>query len=168
MKNKKLHHIKSSGFTIPENYFDAFEKKLQDKIQGETSLAPNVSSGFKTPEGYFETLESNIFEKVSVEHKSKVVSLINRRTLIYVSGIAAAIVLLLYLWPFDNQHSFDTLEMETVENYVLDENFSSYEIASLLTEEELHNDITVEHKLNEEHIQDYLLENADLEVLMID
>jgi hypothetical protein len=167
MKNKNLHNIKSSGFKIPEDYFDTLEKKVLNKIDGGYTLKNIKSNSFKVPENYFDTIESRITERLSEEDQdTKVISLINKKTVIYISSIAAAILILFNLTIFDNHPSFDNLETETVENYILDENISSYEMASLFSTDLLNESDFVEHDFDEENLKEYLLNNADIEALI--
>ncbi|GAL67572.1 hypothetical protein [Jejuia pallidilutea] len=46
MKNRKLHHIKSHGFKVPKDYFNAFEENLLNRIEEEAHL-PKTETGFK-------------------------------------------------------------------------------------------------------------------------
>ncbi|MCF7568573.1 hypothetical protein L3X37_09370 [Sabulilitoribacter arenilitoris] len=168
MKDKKLHNIKSTGFEVPKGYFDAFEENLLNKISKEENTLNVNSNGFKTPEGYFDSLEERIIQNLSEEKETKVIPLINRKTIIYISSIAAAVLLLFNLSIFESSFTVGDLETETVENYVIDENISSYEIASLLTEDELNEDNLVDYNFEEENIEEYLLNNADIEELLIE
>ncbi|MFD2727287.1 hypothetical protein [Hyunsoonleella rubra] len=168
MKDKKLHNIKSTGFKVPKDYFDSFEASMLDKIQNERHLNDISSAGFKTPQNYFDTLESKVFKKLSEEKDTKVVKFNFRQTMIYISGVAAAVLIILNLPIFESNPSFDNLETETVENYIIDENISSYEIASLMSDEELNENDFVNYNLDKENIEEYLLNNADLESLMIE
>ncbi len=169
MKNKNLHNIKSSGFKVPNAYFDTFEKKILNNIDEAHSLNNIKSTSFKVPENYFDSIETRITERISEEvQETKVISLINKKTVIYISSIAAAILILFNLSIFDNNPSFDNLETETVENYILDENISSYEMASLFSTDQLHESDFIEHEFDEENLKEYLLNNADIEALMLE
>ncbi|MEW4924764.1 hypothetical protein [Algibacter sp. 2305UL17-15] len=168
MKNENLHHIKSTGFKAPDNYFESFDEKILKKLNIESNLADIKATGFKIPDGYFETLEDRIIGKVSDKKETKVIPLSSKKTFIYVSSIAAAILLLFNLSIFDSKPSFGSLETETVENYIIDENISSYEIASLLTEEQMNEDLFIDYNLDHDNLEEYLLDNADIEVLMIE
>ncbi|MEC3908348.1 hypothetical protein VOI54_15060 [Tamlana sp. 2201CG12-4] len=167
MKNIKLNDIKSTGFNLPDGYLESFDDKLLNKLEGKTQLE-SINSGFKTPEGYFKTVEETIINKVSINQKTKVISLVNKKTVIYISSIAAAVLLLFNLSIFEKQPSFNNLDTESVENYLIDENMSSYEIASLLTDEQLNDEDFIEHSLEEENIEEYLIEHADIETLMLE
>ena len=164
MKNEKLKHIKSTGFKTPNDYFESFEEKIFSKLNTESQLDSIKETGFKVPDGYFDSVNDEILN----QKEPKVIQLFSKRNLIYVSSIAAAILLLFNLSLLDKDPTFDNLETETVENYIIDENITSYEIAALLTEKQIDEDITIEHNFNEDSIEAYLLDNADIESLMIE
>ena len=107
-------------------------------------------------------------QKVLSESQSKIISIFNTKTLIYTSGIAAAVLLLFNLSIFNSEPSFDSLKTETVENYLISEGISSYEIASLLTAEELNENKFVDLNLEKNNIETYLLNNVDIEDLMVE
>ena len=67
-----------------------------------------------------------------------------------------------------NVENINDLDVELVENYMLEEDLDTYELASLLTEEEIttiNTDIFTE-TYDDAILEDYLLENADLEDIM--
>lgn len=165
MKNKKLHNIKSVGFKTPNDYFESFDEKIFSKLNTESQLNSIKETGFKVPDYYFESLNDKILNN---NLENKVIQLLSRRNLVYISGIAAAILLLFNLSLFDNKPSFDNLENESVENYIFDEDISSYEIAALLGDEPIEENFIIEHNFNADNIEEYLLENADIEDLMIE
>lgn len=168
MKNKKLHNIKSTGFKTPDNYFESFDDKIFSKLNTENPLDSIKKTGFKVPDDYFESFNNTIFEKSLGNKESKVIPLFSKRNLVYVSSIAAAILLLFNLSIFDNKPTFDNLDIETVESFIEDENISSYDIAALLTDEQIAEDIIIEFTVNEDNIEEYLLNNTDLEDLMLE
>lgn len=168
MKNKKLNTVKSTGFKVPKMYFDAFENNLLSKIDKEENILNVNSTGFKTPKGYFDSLEERIIQNTSNKKETKVISLINKKTVVFISSIAAAVLLLFNLSIFENNITFGDIETETVQNYIIDENISSYEIASLFNDEELNEDTLINHNFEEENIEEYLLNNADIESLLIE
>jgi hypothetical protein len=168
MKDKNLHNIKSAGFKIPKDYFDTLDKKILNNIDDANALKNIKSTSFKVPENYFDTIEKQITDKLSKEQETKVISLINKKTIIYISSIAAAILILFNLSIFDNNPSFDNLETETVENYIINESISSYEIASLFTTDQLSESDFFEYEFDEKNLEEYLLNNADIEALMIE
>jgi len=168
MKDKKLHNIKSAGFKIPNDYFESLNDKIFSKLSNESQLDSIKETSFKVPDDYFESFNATIFEKILGEKEAKVIQLFSKRNLIYVSSIAAAILLLFNLSIFEIKPAFDNLETETVENYIIDENISSYEIAALLSDEHIEENLIIDYSINEDNIEEYLLNNADIEALMIE
>ena len=163
MKNEKLHTIKNSGFKVPQDYFEGIE----DAILNEAKLKSIVSdSGLNVPESYFENLEASILDKALVKNETKVISLFSKRNLIYLSGIAAAVLLLFNLSIFNSVVTFDSLDAELVENYFDENNLNSLEIASLFEDTELENIDTNFITLEDESLEDYLLENSTLDDLI--
>lgn len=163
MDKNKLHNIKNTGFKAPDGYFDDLEDSIVLQLKLQKKLD---SSGFKTPDKYFDSLEDKILDKV--KNEPKVISLFSKRNLLYASSIAAAIVILFGIFLKNDDLSFDDLEITSIENYLYDEDFDSYEIASMFTVEELSSASFVESELSEDIIQDYLLENVSIEDLLIE
>ena len=164
MQTNKLHNIKETGFKVPKDYFDTLEDTVLDNIKlKEQSSEP----GFKTPDNYFETLEDTILSKVSEKESPKVISIFSRRNLIYASSIAAAVLLLLNLSIFENESGWEDIEAETVENYIINENMGSYEIASLLIDEELNEDNLTDIEFSDEALENYFLDHTTVEDLII-
>ncbi len=137
MKQNKLHIIKKTGFSLPNNYF--------------------------------ESIEDSILNKVSPEKETtKVISIFTKRNLMYISSIAAAILLLFNLSLFGNKPNFDSLDSATVENYIINEDITSLQIASLLTSQELIEDNFIDYNLSEEHVENYILDHVDIEDIMLE
>lgn len=165
MKKNKIHNINETGFKVPNDYFS----NLDDSILTHIKLKEKINnSGFITPQNYFETLEKNIIEKISKKESIKVIPLFSKRNIIYVSSIAAAVLLLFNLSIFDKKSDWDKLDTETVENYIIEENIGSYEIASLLSEDSFIEENFIIQGINEEHLETYLLDNLDIEDFIIE
>jgi hypothetical protein len=160
--NKKF-NITKTGFKAPENYFESVEDSVFSKIKSENSLKSVKDSGYKIPEGYLDTVEENILNKLNNE--TKVVSLFTRKNLVYISGMAAAILILFAIFIKNNNPLTEELDYQVVEAYILEQDINTYELASLLTDEEL-SDMTLEimdDAFDEEDMEDYLLENVNIE-----
>lgn len=165
MKKNILQTKYSSGFKLPKHYFDG----LENKILAETKLDTIKNSGFKTPGNYFETIETTILSKVAEEQENtKVISMFTKKHLIYVSSIAAAIVLLFNVSNFDNDLNFDDLDSDTVENYIINEDISSLELASLLTSKELNEANFINYDLSGADIENYILDHIDIEDIILE
>jgi len=159
--NRNLNKIKGSGFKAPENYFQGLENSVLNKIK----LKDIETPGFTMPKGYLDTLEDNVLAKVSENKDTKVINLFSRRNLLYVSSIAASILLLFNLSVFESNRtaSFDTLDTATVENYIMNEYINSYDMASLLTDENIVEEDFIEHSFSDENVENYILNNIDIE-----
>lgn len=148
---------KNSPFKVPKDYFKCFdanffiEQELKDKVQ---------KTGFKTPDGYL-----NDFN-VSIPKTSKVTNLrkLNKKYSIYISKIAAALILLfMFIMPKkDNEE----VSLEILEDYLLSEVDQSDLLSNILTLDEL-NDLYILNVSSSE-IENYLLQNASIETLLID
>ncbi|VAV84789.1 hypothetical protein MNBD_BACTEROID02-476 [hydrothermal vent metagenome] len=162
---KDLNNIKNTGFKVPKDYFNTLEDTILSKIKAESILKNIDSPGFEMPNGYLDTLEDTVFNTLPKKENSKVISLFSKKNLIYISGVAAAIVIMFgFFWNNTNASEME-LDYEMVESYLIDQNISSYEIASLLTEEELSNidSEIMNEAFNDEGMEDYLLENVNFE-----
>lgn len=164
MKKEKLHNIKSSGFKTPKNYFNAYNDKLFERLNIKENIEGVTDSGFTTPKDYFETLDDKILS--NLEDKP-VVRLNTRKTLYYVAGIAASLILLFAIF-INNGNKTQELSAEMVETYFENSDLDSYELAELLVEADiLEEDFTiVETEYKEENLESYLLENTDIETIL--
>ena len=148
---------KNSPFKVPKDYFKSFdanffiEQELKNKVQ---------KTGFKTPDGYL-----NDFN-VSIPKTSKVTNLrkLNKKYSIYISGIAAALILLfMFIMPKkDNEEA----SLGIIEDYLLSEVDQSDLLSNILTLDEL-NDLYILNVSSSE-IENYLLQNESIETLLID
>ena len=169
MENNKLHNIKSTGFKTPDNYFESLDDAIFSKLAEDNLSAKIDSSGFKVPEGYFETIDAKILSAIDEKADSKVISMFSWKKVGYISGIAASLVLAFnFLFTNTNDLTFDDLETASIENYLLNEDLSAYEIAPYLGLTELNSDNFIDNTMNASDIEDYLLHNSDIEQLIID
>lgn len=163
--NKDLKHTKDQGFKVPKDYFETLEDNIMSNIALDSQISKDQSSGLKAPKDYFDTLEDNIFSKLETPNETKVIPLFGKRNILYFSSIAALLLLMLAI--FVNTDS-EELDYDLVENYIYNEDVDVYELAALLTDEELNN-IQMEI-MNSTYIEDdmesYLLNNVNLEDLI--
>ena len=91
--------------------------------------------------------------------------LFSRKKVYYISGIAASLLLMLAVF---NGSATDEFSVEMVENYFAESSLDSYELAELLSDANiLEYDFTITEINNTEKIlEDYLLENADIEAII--
>ncbi|WP_040278082.1 hypothetical protein [Psychroserpens damuponensis] len=166
MKQKKLDDINTSGFKVPKDYFS----QVEEQILSDTPLKNKVEhSGFDIPDSYFDTLEERIFESLDTTQDTKVIPLINWKKVIYGSAIAASLVLMFNVfYNASEELTFDSLDLASIEDYIADENFTSYELSQLLTYEELSNDNFLESEITQDQLKDYLLNSSNIEDLIIE
>ena len=131
MKTKKR-----NPFKVPKGYFNSLEKSLLKKTQVDFN-----ASGYKTPNNYFNELEKEIFKKtlkISKLNNSKIL----KNTLLTFSGIAVSIIMFyITITPYSvppKSYAIQDKEVfeDFIETYYL-EDFESYEIFSLLEENEI-------------------------------
>lgn len=163
-----LNNIKNPGFKTPDNYFETVEDNIMDAIKQENALNLSTETGFKTPNNYFNNLEDVIISKIETKNSPKVIALFTKRNLLYASSIAAAVLLFFNLSIFDKEITFDSLNTETVENYIIDEGISSYELAALLPNDGLIETDFIQQNITDITLENYLLDNFDFEELIIE
>ncbi|TCK68909.1 hypothetical protein DFQ05_0419 [Winogradskyella wandonensis] len=166
MKKDKLHNINSSGFKAPNGYFESFDEKLMQRLEDANSFSKVESPGFKTPEAYFDTIEDNVLNRLNTEKQTPVISLFRNKKLYYISGIAASLLLLFAI--FINKSTTSDLSVEMVENYFLNSDLDTYELAELLEDADIleENFTITETNFNQDNLEEYLLENADIEAII--
>ena len=167
---------KKNKFKTPEGYFDNFHDRLMDRIKKEDSQEENSiipkSDGFAVPETYFEDLTPKVMAQLEPK-EVKVVQLKSYKKIYYsIAGVAA--VLLLF-FGLNGNHTdtvtFDDLANSELEAYfdTTDFNLSSYEIAEVISLEQIELSDMLDHNLGEEQILEYLDENVeDIEDLNLD
>ena len=165
MKPKDLKDIQDSGFKIPTGYLEEFE----DSILKFASLKEKVSdSGFSIPEGYFDSVESKILSQIPEKESRKVISLINKKSIIYTTSIAASLVLMFNLIDFNTKIDINSIETSTIESYLNSEDFDSDELAALLIDSDFLDDSFDTMNFSEEAIEDYVYDNLELDDLYIE
>lgn len=159
---------KNNAFKTPEGYFDNLAERIADRLEERNEDLPNFNldheKGFKVPEGYFENLKDAILKKQN-GGEAKVVKLHPYRKFYIAAASIAAITLLLLAFPWNTKENlaFEDLASTEIEDY-FEENeleLSSYEIAEVLSVEELEVNDILDTELNQENIIDYLDEHVD-------
>jgi hypothetical protein len=157
MKEKK----NKTGLNTPEGYFEGFEERMMLKVM-EDSLPG--SSGFKVPEGYFEQFEVKPPIAEGTGADIPVISIFSKRTLLYVSGVAASLVLLIsVLNNKEEQLTMDSLSVASVEAYINDgeADIDVYDVMAVLNEDELESLSIPSEIVTEQNLEEYLIENLD-------
>lgn len=166
MENKKLHSITSTGFKTPDNYFESFEAKLKERLTKKELIKDIDASGFKVPENYFNTLDDKILSQL-IDDKP-VINFKSRQTFYYIAGIAASLVLMFNIFYSSEAITINDLETASIENYLEEGDFTSYDLAVLLTESELNKTNFIDNEISENTIEDYLLNTIEIEDLIIE
>lgn len=169
MKKVNLKDIRTTGFKTPEGYFTEVEEKILSSTESSTALTHQYKQPFKTPDSYFSAFNDKVLKELATadnNDKPKVVNLQSRASFYYIAGIAASLMLLVAI--LINKTNTDELSVDIVENYLVQQDLTSYELAELLAEANLLNDdfMIVETTYNEEQLETYLIDNVDLEQII--
>ena len=161
MKKIDLHNIRNTGFKTPDNYFNSFEENLLTELK----LKEQVSNtGMKAPSGYFENFKITVPVNKTTKSESKVISLFRNQKWLVAASVAAVFVLFIFL-PKEQSNALDfaSLENESIENYILTNDFESVELNNLITNTEAFENAIMEEALSDVSLEDYLYDNAELE-----
>ena len=148
---------KNLPFKVPKGYFEMFDAAFFNELELKTKVN---RTGFKSPDGYL-----NEFN-VSIPKTSKVTNLrkLNKKYSFYLSGIAAAMVLMfMFSWPSENTQE---ISIEILENYLINEGDQIEALSNILTLEDLNELSTT--KVSYSEIENYILQNTSVETLLID
>lgn len=167
MKEDKLHHIKSTGFKAPDQYFESFQINLFDRLNKKEAIDGIETSGYVVPKDYFDSVEYNIFDKLNTQDKP-VIHLRSRKTFYTIAGIAASFVLLINLFLNNNNSiTIDTLETAALESYLYQEDYTSDDIASLFKSDDISETSFIDVTISDEMLNQYL-ESIETEDLILD
>ena len=124
-----------------------------------------IKSGFKVPENYFEQFEAKMMEQISKEKETKVVSLFYRKQ-VWISSIAAVILLAIAIPVYFNMAKENNLDAVTIEVYLSQQQgIGITELSKHLTDEdiaELENNLSL-NEANSDAVEDYLSESENLD-----
>lgn len=124
-----------------------------------------IKSGFKVPENYFEQFEAKMMAQIPVEKETKVVSLFYRKQ-VWISSIAAVLLLAIAIPVYFNMAKENNLDAGTIEVYLSQQQgIGITELSKHLTDEdiaELENNLSL-NESNPDAVEDYLSESEDLE-----
>ena len=124
-----------------------------------------IKSGFKVPENYFEQFEAKMMEQISKEKETKVVSLFYRKQ-VWISSIAAVLLLAIAIPVYFNMAKENNLDAGTIEVYLSQQQgIGITELSKHLTDEdiaELENNLSL-NEVNSDAVEDYLSESENLD-----
>ena len=124
-----------------------------------------IKSGFKVPENYFEQFEAKMMEQISKENETKVVSIIYRKQL-WMSAIAAVVLLAIAIPVYFNMLNNNNLDATTIEMYLSQQQgIGITELSKHLTDEDI---VALEQNLsisetNSDEVEAYLSETENLD-----
>lgn len=173
---------KSTGFKVPEAYFDTFESNLFEKfsnldtdkegdeaekfsvLRNEESLKAKRDPGFKVPDGYFEKTDIKFKNEDGRKMSPKV------RSLRILSLSIAASILLFFGIKYMNKGETSiiadqvVLQNDEISDWVADDlvYFDTYEIA------EAFDDVELEQNLYSEDAVNYYIDFVDIESLILE
>jgi len=155
--------MKSSGFKAPDGYLESFDELLFKRLKVNGPLKGHKNSGFKVPDRYFETFDEKFAKNLSSDKKIKIIPFISWKKMAYVSGIAASIILMISLFNNNNRiPTFDNLETALIDDYIVEEDFTNEDIATLLSDDLTLNNFMDSH-LIDDNLEEYILDNASVE-----
>ena len=124
-----------------------------------------IKSGFKVPENYFEQFEAKMMAQIPVEKETKVVSLFYRKQ-VWISSIAAVLLLAIAIPVYFNMAKENNLDAGTIEVYLSQQQgIGITELSKHLTDEdiaELENNLSI-NEANSDEVEDYLSESENLD-----
>lgn len=157
-----------NNFKTPEGYFDNFNERLMGKIREEEetedlSFLPK-SDGFTVPEGYFEGLDQKVSKQIR-DRETKVISLKAYRKYFYGAVAAAAVFLVIFGLNLNTQETveFEDLASAEIDAYLenAELDLSSYELAEIVSLDEIEINDVIENTLESDNILEYLDENIE-------
>ncbi len=167
MKNNKLHNIKTSGFKAPDGYLESFDELLLNKLKESSPLEGLENSGFKVPDHYFESFDVKLAKSLNSDKEIKVITFIPWKKMLYVSGIAASIILMVSLFNNNNKTTFDSLETTLIDKYIVEEELTNEEIATLLSDDLTLNNFMDSHLIDAD-LEEYILNNSSVDEYLKD
>lgn len=169
MKKSQLHHIKNTGFEIPETYFDTFDERLQKKMEMQDIMTTVSDPGHKVPDHYFQDFDQILETQLHTEKSPKVKTLMTWRNVALISGMAASLLLMFKIFNTpDDVLSINQIETASIEDYLKSENLTTFDLASFLNDDDLEIDNFVTNTLSAESLENYLLNNASIEDLIFE
>ena len=124
-----------------------------------------IKSGFKVPENYFEQFEAKMMAQIQPESETKVVSIFYRKQ-VWMSAIAAVVLLAIAIPVYFNMANNNNLDATTIEMYLSQQQgIGITELSKHLTDEDI---VALEQNLsisetNSDEVEEYLSETENLD-----
>lgn len=117
---------------------------------------PKIKSGFKAPDGYFDGFTDRLMQQLP-EQETPVIPLY-RRAKVWLSAVAAVLVLALGLTLYFRQSATKQPDDSAIENYlVYQSGLSTYDLIQNLNEQDI-KELEQSIAINDDAIEDYLYE----------
>ena len=168
---------KKNSFNTPEGYFENFNDRLMDRIKKEEAVenGPIIpkTDGFTVPDGYFDEVTPTVLSK-TVAKETKVIQFKTNRNFYYSVAAVAAIFILIFSLTWNSNPepiTFDDLANAEIDAYFesIDLEMTSYEIAQVVSLEEMELNDLLGDDLDGDIILEYLDENVeDIEELNLE
>lgn len=131
-----------------------------------------ITTGFTVPEDYFEQFEAKMMQQISIQKTTvkevKVVSLFYRKQ-VWMSSIAALILLAIAIPVYFNMAKENNIESHSIENYLENQQYlSENEIIEHLSDEDINefeNSLSASTNENDA-IENYLSESEHLDYIL--
>ena len=127
-----------------------------------------IESGFKIPANYFEQFEAKMMAQISIEKEIKVVSIFQNKQL-WISSIAAAVLLAIGIPVYFTMANETKLDATTIENYLATQkSVGMIELTKHLTDDDIEElevslGVTI---ANTDGIENYLSETENLDYII--
>ncbi|WP_225034755.1 hypothetical protein [Winogradskyella sp. SM1960] len=167
MKKNKLHNITTSGFKTPKHYFESFEADFFERLNEKEAIEASEKSGYSVPENYFDTIEGKVLDQLQDKQEPPVIQLKPKRTLYYLTGIAASIVLLFSLVFNTDTITLDTIETSSIETFLYQNEYSNDDFATLFNSNDISESDFIDVNISDETLNQYL-EHIDPEDLILE
>lgn len=124
-----------------------------------------IKSGFKVLENYFEQFEAKMMAQIQPESETKVVSIFYRKQ-VWMSAIAAVVLLAIAIPVYFNMANSNNLDATTIEMYLSQQQgIGITELSKHLTDEDI---VALEQNLsisetNSDEVEAYLSETENLD-----
>ncbi len=155
----------TSGFKVPNDYFINIEEDILIDISLKNKIP---DSGLNVPETYFKSLEIDFLKNQNTNEDSTVKSLFNWKKALYPTAAAAVLFLFTLTLYFNTNKGFtsESLDSVSIEDYLLNEDLTSYELSILLGDKDLSIDFYTTDAISEDQLETYLLDNSEIEFLI--
>jgi len=165
----RFKHIKTTGFNVPSNYLSGLENHLSNRVNTRMAIKNINQTGFKIPNNYFSIVENNILmARDNYPGPIATLSLLTRRNILYLSGIAASLILIFNVFKTKTKVSFDTIDNALVESYLTTLDINNSDLIMLWEDTDLNDINLITYDFLDEAIQDHIFNNLTLEELLIE